>query len=105
MGLNGSNQPVTIDLPEPLHSSSSITTDEHPHMRINIPLHTPEEPECTTLPLGGAHAILAATTPKTPWKPRINLTAEVNDLLNQGMANDYNCESEHSAMGKEAAKK
>ena len=28
---------------------------------------------------------------------------EVNDLLNRGMANDYNCESEHSAMGKEAA--
>ena len=103
VGLNGSNQPVTIDLPEPLHSGSSITTDEHPHMRISIPLPTPEEPECTTLPLGRAHAILAATTPKTPWKPRISLTAEVNDLLNQGMANNYNCKSEHSTTGKEAA--
>ena len=29
--------------------------------------------------------------------------AEVNDLLNQGMVDDYNHESEHSAMGKEAA--
>ena len=29
--------------------------------------------------------------------------AEVNDLLNWGMVDDYNCESEHSAMGKEAA--
>ena len=29
--------------------------------------------------------------------------AEVNDLLNQGMADDYNHESEHSAMEKEAA--
>ena len=29
--------------------------------------------------------------------------AEVNDLLNWGMADDYNHESEHSAMGKEAA--
>ena len=103
VGLNGSDQPVTINLPEPLHSGSSITTDEHPHLQIDIPLPTPEEPECTTLPLGRAHAILAATTPKTPWKPRISLMAEVNDLLNQGMANNYNCKSEHSAMGREAA--
>ena len=29
--------------------------------------------------------------------------AEVNDLLNQGMADDYNHEPEHSAMGEEAA--
>ena len=29
--------------------------------------------------------------------------AEVNDLLNQGMADDYYCKSEYSAMGKEAA--
>ena len=72
-------------------------------MRIDIPLPTPEEPECTTLPLGEAHATLAATTPKTPWKPRISLSAEVNDLLNQGMVDNYNCESEHSAIGKEAA--
>ena len=48
VGLNGCNWSVTIDLPEPLHSGSSITTDEHPHLQINIPLPTPEEPECTT---------------------------------------------------------
>ena len=29
--------------------------------------------------------------------------AEVNDLLNQGMTDNYNCKSEHSASGKEAA--
>ena len=40
VGLNGGDQLVTIDLPEPLHSGSSITTDEHPYMRINIPLST-----------------------------------------------------------------
>ena len=37
LGLNGHNQLVTIDLPELLHNSSSITTDEHPHIRIHIP--------------------------------------------------------------------
>ena len=89
VGLNGSDKPVTIDLPEPLHSSTSITTDEHPHLQIDIPLPTPEEPECTTLPLGRAHATPAATIPKTPWKPRVTLMAEVNDLLNWGMVWRY----------------
>ena len=103
VGLNRGDQPVTINLPEPLHSSSSITTDKHPHMRIDIPLVPPEEPEHTTLPLDGAHTIPAATTPKTPWKPRISLMAEVNDLLNLAMADDSSHESEHSAAGKVAA--
>ena len=58
---------------------------------FDIPLPTPEEPECTTLPLGTVHATPVATIPKTPWKPRITLMAEVNDLLNWGMADDYNC--------------
>ena len=82
VGLNGCDQSVIIDLPELLHSSSSITTDKHPHLQINIPLPTPEEPEHTTLPLGGVHATPIDTIPKTPWKPRITLTAEVDDLLN-----------------------
>ena len=82
VGLNGCNQLVTINLPEPLHSGSSITTDKHPHLQTDIPLPTPEEPECTTLPLGRVHAAPVDTIPKTPWKPRITLTAEVNDLLN-----------------------
>ena len=34
---------------------------------------------------------------------QITLTAEVNYLINRGMADDYNCEPEHSAMGEEAA--
>ena len=103
VGLNGLNQPVTIDLPELLHSSSSNTTDEHPLLRIDITLPPSEDPECTSLSLGGAHAIPTATTPRTPWKPRISLMAEVDDLLKWGIMDDYNHESEHSAMGKEAA--
>ena len=103
VGLNRSDQPVIIDLPELLHSGSSITTDEHPHLQIDIPLPTAEEPECTTLPLGRVPATPADTIPKTPWKPRITLMAEVTDLLDQGMADNYNCKSEHSTMGEEAA--
>ena len=89
VGLNGSDQPVIIDLPELLYSSSSITSGEHPHLQIDIPLPTPEEPECTTLPLGRAHATPTDIIPKTPWKPRVTLMAEVNDLLDQGMADVY----------------
>ena len=85
VGLNGGDQPVIIDLLELLHSGSSITTDKHPHLWIDIPLPTTEEPECTTLPLGRGPATPANTIPKTPWKPRITLMAEVTDLLDWGM--------------------
>ena len=81
VGLNGLDHLVTLNLPEPLHSSSSITTDEHPLLRIDIPLPPSENLEHTSLPLGGVHAILTTTTLRTPWKPRISLTAEVDDLL------------------------
>ena len=100
VGLNGGNQPVTINLPELLHSGSSVTTDEHPHMRIDIPLLSQRSPECTTLPLGRGCAILAATTPKTPWKPRISLRVEVDDLVDWAMADNSSHESEHSVAGK-----
>ena len=99
----GCDQSVTIDLPELLHTSSSITTDEHPNLQINIPLPTPEESECTTPLLGRTPDTPIDNISKTLWKPRITLTAEVNDLINQGMADDYNCKPEHSAMGKETA--
>ena len=103
MGLNGGNQLVTIDLPGPLHSGSSVTTDEHPYMKIDIPSPTPEEQDGVNLPLGGGHATQAIATPKTPWKPRVTLMAEVGELLTRGMTEDYNCEPEHSAMAKELA--
>ena len=66
------------------------------------PLLFPEEPEHTTLPLSRAHAFPVATTPETPWKPRISLRAEVNDLLDWAMTDDSSHELEHSAAGKVA---
>ena len=105
VGLNGGNQSVTIDLPGPLHSSSSVTTDEHPYIKIDIPSPTPEEQDCAKPPLGRVHATLAVAMPKTPWKPRITLMAEVDNLITRGMTEDYDCEPEHSAMAKEFATK
>ena len=55
VGLNGNDEPVTTTLPELLHSSASVTTNEHPYMRINIPPPPLEEPECTTLPVDEVH--------------------------------------------------
>ena len=103
--MNGGNQSVTIDLPELLHSGSSITTDEHLYMKIDIPSPTPKEQDGANLPLGGGHAAQAIAMPKTPWKPRVTLMAEVGELLTQCMTEDYDHETEHSTMEKDLATK
>ena len=95
--LHGGDQLETIDLPKSLHTGSSITTDEHPYIEVNIPMPIPEEQDRASLPLGGKHDIPTINWPKTPWKPRATLTVEVNDLLNRGMMDNYDQESEHSA--------
>ena len=41
--LNGGNQPYVIQLPEPLHTGSRVTTDKYPYIIVNIPIPTPEE--------------------------------------------------------------
>ena len=105
VGLNGGDQSVTIDLPGLLHSSSSVTTDEHPYIKIDIPSPTPKEQDHANLPLGRVHATLAVAMPKTPWKPRVTLMGEVDSLLTRGMTEDYDHELEHSAMVKEPATK
>ena len=98
----GTDEPVTTTLPELLHSGASITTNEHPYMRINIPPPPLEEPECTTSPADKVHTISATNSPKTPPKPRVSIVAEVNDLLTQAMADESSHELEHSPVGKAA---
>ena len=81
MGLNWGNQSVTIDLPGLLHGGSSITTDEHLYMKIDIGLPTLEEQDGANLPLGRGHTTQAIAMPKTPWKPTVTLMAVVGELL------------------------
>ena len=103
MGLNGGNQSVTIDQPGLLHGGSSVTTDKHLYMKIDIPSPTPEEQDGAYPPLGEGHATPAIAMPKTPWKPRVTLMAEVGELLTWSMTEDYDCEPEHSTTEKELA--
>ena len=105
VGLNGDSQSATIDLPGLLHSGCSVTSDEHPYIKIDIPPPTPVEQDHADLPLDRVHTTLAVTMPKTPWKPRITLRDEVGNLLDWGMTEDYNHEPEHSAMAKEPSTK
>ena len=53
MELNGDDQSVTIDLPKSLHAGSSITADEYPYIKINIPMPILEEQDCASPPLAG----------------------------------------------------
>ena len=81
MGLNGDDQPATINLQGPLHSSSSVTNDDPPYLKIDIPSPAPVEQTHADRPLGGVHTTPAVIMPKTPWKPRISLIDEVSMLL------------------------
>ena len=105
VGLNGDDQSATIDLPGLLHSSSSVTIDDHLYIKIDIPSPTPVEQDNANPPLGRVHTTLAVTTPMTPWKPRISLRAEVGNLLDWGMTEDYDQELKHSTMVREPSTK
>ena len=98
MELNRGDQSVTTDLPESLHMGSSVIADEYPYIEVNIPTLVPEEQGNANSPLGEKCNTATADQPKTSWKPRITLLAEVNGLIGRGMTDNYDQESEHSAM-------
>ena len=96
--LNGGNQSVTIDLPESLNMGSSDITDEYPYIEVNIPTLVPEQQGNASSPLSKKHDTATTNQPKAPCKPRITLRAKVNDLIDWGMTDNYDQESEHSTM-------
>ena len=57
-----------------------------------------EEQDCSSPPLGEKWDIQTTNRPKTPWKPRVTLMPEVNDVLDWGMMDNYHWELEHSTM-------
>ena len=100
--LNGGEEAVTVDLPEPLCTGSSITSDDHPFVEVNIPSPTMEDHGCMTPTQGGQQDTLPATIPKTPWKPRIAPVTQVAELLDRGITNNYDRELEHSITADQA---
>ena len=102
MELNGGEQAVTVNLPEPLCTGSSITSNDHPFIEVNIPSPTMEDQGCMTPTQGRQQDTFPTTIPKTPWKPRIALTTQVTKLLDRGMTDNYDQESEHSIMADHA---
>ena len=96
--LNWGDHSVTINLPKSLHTGCSVTSDEYPYIEVNIPTPVPEEQGSTSLPLGRKHNTPTTPQPKIPWKPRVTLMAEVNKLIDWGMMDNYDQESEHSIM-------
>ena len=59
MELNGGDQAVTINLSGPLHTGTSVTNNEHPCIKVNIPLPATEEGGCTMPPQGEQHDALS----------------------------------------------
>ena len=100
--LNGGEQAVTVNLLEPLCTGSSITSDDHPFVEVNIPSLTMEDQGCMTPTQGRQQDTFPTTIPKTPWKPRIALATQVTKLLDRGMTNNYDWELEHSIMADHA---
>ena len=100
--LNGDNKPITTTLLEPLSSGTSITINEHPYIRIDIPRPPLEESECTVLLTDKTCAISVTNSPKTSLQPRVSMPAEVNDLLIRVMAGASSCGSENSPIGRVA---
>ena len=98
MELNGGKQAVTVNLPEPLCTGSSIISDDHPFVEVNIPSLITENQGCMTPTQGRQQDTFPATIPKTPWKPRIALATQVTELLDRGMTDNYDKELEHSIM-------
>ena len=45
---------------------------------------------------------LPTTIPKIPWKPRIAIATQVDELLDRGMTDNYNRELEHSVTADHA---
>ena len=72
--------------------------NEYPYIEVNIPTLVPEEQDSASPPLGGKHDTPTTTQPKAPWKPRVTLRVEVDDLIDQGMRDNYDQELEHSIM-------
>ena len=97
-GLNGHREPIITTLPEPLSSSMSVIASEHSYLEINIPPNG--ESDTKVLPIGEVSIIQATNLHNPPPNPESSITAKVNHLLDQAMAEASSHESELSSLEK-----
>ena len=97
-GLNRHDEPIITTLPEPLSSSMSIITSEHPYLEINIPPN--RESDTKLLPIGEASFIQTTNPHKSPPNLEGSMTAEVNHLLDQAITEASSRDSEQSSLEK-----
>ena len=97
-GLNGHDEPIITTLPEPLSSDTSIIASKHPYLEIDIP--PSGESDTKVLPIGKALIIQTTNPHNPPPNPEGSITAEVNHLLDQAMAEASSHESEQSSLEK-----
>ena len=78
-GLNGHDEPIITTLPEPLSSGTSIISNEHPYLEIDIPPR--EASDTKVLPIGEVSLTQTTTPTGSSHNPEGSMTAEVNHLL------------------------
>ena len=97
-GWNGHDEPIIATLLEPLSSSTSVIASKHPYLEINIPPNG--ESDTKVLPIGKVSIIQTTNPHNSPPNPEGSITAEVNHLLVQAMAEVSSHESKQSSLEK-----
>ena len=97
-GLNRHKEPIITTLPEPLSSTTSIITSEHPYLEINIP--PSGESDTKVLPIGEVSIIQTTNLHNPPPNPEGSIAAEVNHLLDQAKVEASSCKSQQSSLEK-----
>ena len=97
-GLNGHDEPVITTLPEPLSSGTSIISNEHPYLEIDIP--PGEASDTKVLPIGEVSLTQTTTPPKSSHNPEGSMMAEVTQLLKWAIMETTNGRSEESSLEK-----
>ena len=78
-GLNGQNELVITTLSEPLSSSISMLSSEHPYLEINIPAKGKSDTK--VLPINEVSITQTTNPPGSSHNPEGSMATEVNHLL------------------------
>ena len=95
-GLNGKNEPIITTLSEPLRSSISMLSSEHPYLEIDIP--PKGESDAKVLPMDEVSITQTTNPPESSYHPEGSMATEVNHLLDQAMVETSNGRSKQFSL-------